>query len=104
MSKLRQVLFRLRSVFRRRELETEMSEEIRTHLEMQIEANIAAGMAPDEARCAANRDFGGVDQIKERYRDEQRLQWLEDGWRDLRQSSRGLLRERGFTVTALAIF
>src|SRR5271165_38787 len=99
MSWFRQVFFRLRSVFRRRELETEMSEEIRSHLEMQTEENLSAGMSPDEARFAAQRGFGGVDQVKERYRDEQRLRWLEDGWRDLRQSSRGLLRERGFTVT-----
>ena len=104
MSKIRQALFRLRSVFRRKAFEIEMSEEIRTHLEMQTDANIAAGMTPDEALYAAQRDFGGVDQVKERYRDERRPRWLEDSFRDLRHSVRALLRERAFSATVLAIF
>ncbi len=61
-------------------------------------------MEPEEARHAAMMDFGGVDQVMERYRDERRLRWLEDAWRDLRHSARGLLRERAFTGTVLAIF
>jgi len=81
-----------------------MSEEIRQHLEMQTEANCAAGMSPDEASQAAQREFGGVEQVKENYRDEFRLKLLEDCWRDLRHSVRGLWRERSFTVTVLVIF
>jgi predicted permease len=104
MSRIRQALFRLQSVFRRKAFEAEMSEEIRTHLEMQTEANIAAGMTPNEAHYAARRDFGGVDQIKERYRDERHPRWLEDCFRDLRHSVRVLLRERAFTATVLTIF
>jgi hypothetical protein len=102
--KLRQFMFRVRSMFQKRKLESEMSDEIRLHLEMQAEANRAAGMSPDEALQTAQREFGGVEQVKENYRDEFRLNFLEDCWRDLRHSVRGLGRERSFTVTVLIIF
>jgi predicted permease len=96
-------MFRLRSLFQREKLESEMSEQIRLHLEMHAEANRAAGMSPDEARDAARREFGGVEQVKEYYRDEFRLNSLEDCWRDVRHSVRGLWREKSFTVTVLLI-
>jgi predicted permease len=76
---------------------------MRAHLEMATEANLAAGMSPEKARCAARREFGGVDQIKESYRDERGLRWLEDILRDLRFSARSLFRDMGFTTTALLI-
>jgi predicted permease len=104
MNRFREIFFRLQPFFRRRQIEAELSEEIRLHLEMQTEANLAAGMSPEEARYAAQREFGGVDQVKERYRDERGLRWLEEGLRDLRQSSRSLLRDKGFTITVLLIF
>jgi predicted permease len=104
MTPLRQILFRLQPFFRRRTIEAELAEELRVHLEMATDANIAAGMSPDEARCAARREFGGIDQVKECYRDERGLPWIEDAWRDLRHSLRGLRRDRAFTITVLAIF
>ena len=69
MNPLRFITRSLRAVFRRRKTETEMAEEIRLHLELQTEQNLAAGMDPDEACYAALRKFGGVEQIKERCRD-----------------------------------
>ena len=83
MNLLRQILFRLQPFFRRRKIEAELSEEMRVHLEMATEANIAAGMAPEEARCAAWREFGGVDQAKESWRDERGIPWIENFLRDL---------------------
>ena len=106
MNRLRQILFRLQPFFRRKKIEAQLSEEIRTHLEMLTEANLAAGMSPDEARSAARREFGGMDQVKEAWRDERGLRWLEDGARDLRYAGRMLRRNRGFTaaaVTSLAL-
>ena len=69
MNPLRQIFFRLQLFFRRRKIEAELSEELRVHLEMAAEANIAAGRSAEKARYAAQRQFGGVDQIKETYRD-----------------------------------
>src|ERR1039457_6138376 len=59
-------------------------------------------MTADEARYAALRAFGGVDQIKERCRDVRSGRWLEALIQDLRYGFRGLCRSRGFTFTALA--
>jgi predicted permease len=103
MSPIRPILFRLQSFFRRRKIEAELSEEMRAHLEMATEANLAAGMPPEEARCAARREFGGVDQVKEAYRDERGIPWIEDILRDLRFSACSLLRDKGFATTALLI-
>jgi hypothetical protein len=64
------LLRKLRALFRKEKLDSEMSEELRLHLELQTRENIACGMLPDEARYAAQRSFGGVEQIKERARDE----------------------------------
>ena len=55
---------RFLTLFRRRRLEASMAEEMRAHLEVLIQSNLAAGMAPDEARYAAQRRFGGVAQIQ----------------------------------------
>ena len=57
---------RLRSLFRRGKVEQELSEEVRFHLDRLIEQNVARGMAPQEARYAALRELGGIDQIKKR--------------------------------------
>ena len=84
MIRLRELLFRLQPFFRRRKIEDGLSEEIQSHLEMAIEANIAAGMSPKEARYAALREFGGVEQIKERYRDERGIRWIEETLGDIR--------------------
>jgi hypothetical protein len=103
MNTRRQILFRLQLFFRRRTIEAELTEELRIHLEMSTAANIAAGMSPEQARYAAHREFGGVDQAKEAWRDERGLPWLEDILRDVRHSARSLLRDKGFTATVLLI-
>jgi tRNA(Ile)-lysidine synthase TilS/MesJ len=58
---------RFRSLFRRNRVEQNLADELRDHVE-QIEANLARGMTRDEARDAALRTFGGVDQRKEECR------------------------------------
>jgi putative ABC transport system permease protein len=65
---------------------------------MMTEANEAAGMPPTEARSAALRQFGGVEQMKERYRDERGFRWLEDFFRDLGYAARALRKTPGLTT------
>jgi putative ABC transport system permease protein len=95
------LLRRLRALFRKDTLDREMSEEMRHHLELQVEENIAAGMNPDEARYQAQRQFGGVEQIKERSRDIRGWVWLEQLFQDLRYATRFLGKNRAFTATAV---
>jgi predicted permease len=102
MKKLRRFVFRLGGLLQRRRIEAEMTEEIRLHLEMQTEAHIAAGMKQDEAREAAQRDFGGIEQIKERYRDERLLVFLDQVAKEARGTLRSLWRTPKFTVPILS--
>jgi len=78
-----------------------MTEEMRLHIELQTERYIAAGMDHDEARYAARRMFGGVEQIKERCRDQRGWIWLEQFAQDFRFALRGLAKSRGFTAVAV---
>jgi len=95
------VPLRLRSLFRRGQVEAELDEELRYHLERQIEVNTAAGMSVEEARYAALRAMHGLDQRKEECRDMRRVRFIEDLWQDFRFSVRSLLKRPGFTAIIL---
>src|SRR5688572_15318322 len=95
------LLRKLRAVFRKEKLDAEMTEEMRGHLELQTRANIARGMSPDEARYAARRSFGGVEQIKERVRDQRSWVWLEQMGQDFGYAVRALRKNRAFSLAAL---
>ncbi|HWA85345.1 MAG TPA: ABC transporter permease [Opitutus sp.] len=92
---------KLRSLFRRRKLEAEMAEEMRVHLEMLEERKRAEGMSAEEARFAARREFGGVEQIKERCRDVRHFIWLEHFVQDMGYALRTLRRNPMFAAVAI---
>jgi macrolide transport system ATP-binding/permease protein len=95
------VRLRLRSVFRRAEVEGDLDEELRYHLERVIDENIAAGMSREEARFTALRSMGGLEQRKEECRDMRGLNPLDHIINDVRFAIRQLRKTPEFTATAI---
>jgi len=101
MTSLRIFLSRLRGLFRKQKLEQDLNDEIQSHIEMQIADHVRQGMKPEEARYLALRKFGGVEQVKENYRDGRSLAPVETFLRDLNYGFRMLRRSPGVTVVAI---
>src|SRR5579862_5435590 len=100
------VPLRLRSIFRGRQVERELAEELRLHLEYKIDEGIANGLSPHDARLAALRAMDGLDQRKEEMRDARRIHWLTDFVDDTRYAIRSLRRTFGlsaFVIVTLAL-
>src|SRR5256714_9269177 len=97
----RTFLHRVAALFRRRRLEKDLDDELRSHLEMAIELNVRKGMSPADARREALRSFGGLEQTKEIYRDQRGLPMIETTLQDLRFGLRMLRRSPGFSILAI---
>jgi hypothetical protein len=97
---MRSRFFRLMSLFRRRQ-EQDLDEEVRAHLELLTADYVRRGLTPEQARNAARRDFGGVEQVKEAYRDVRSSRLFEHLRRDLGYAGRALRRSPGFTVAVV---
>ena len=95
------LLLRLRAVFFGRDVERELDEELRYHLERQIEGYTAAGMDSENARLAARRSLRDIEQRKEECRDVRRVGWLQDLAADLRYAVRSWRHVPAFAATAV---
>jgi predicted permease len=103
MDSIRQGWQRVGSFFRKESLDGELNAEVATHIAMATEENVKRGLSAEEARRQALIRFGGVEQAKERQREERGLPWLDILLQDLRYTMRTLRRDRGFAVIAVLI-
>src|SRR5882762_5006008 len=94
---------RFRALFQKKKLDARMDDEMCSHIDMQIQENIEAGMKPEEARYAALRQFGWVESIKETCRERRGVNWIEHLVQDVRYGLRMLRRNPGSTVMAVLI-
>src|SRR5262245_41126645 len=101
MRPLRAWLLRVASVVRPARRDRDFSDELASHLQLHIDDNLRAGMAPDEARRDAILKLGGLVQTQERYRDRARLPVLDAAVQDLGYAIRTLRKNPGFSLTAI---
>jgi predicted permease len=92
---------RLKALFKRRQLDNDLRDELAFHLAKREEEHRARGMSADEARFAARRGFGGPTQLKEASREMWTFAAVEEFFSDLRYSARVLSKNPGFSATAI---
>lgn len=95
------VWLRFRSLFQRQRVDHELSSELQFHLQQQIDEYVAQGMEPKEARFAALRSLGGLEQIKEQCRKTREVSVIENIAQDLRYGARALARTPAFTFVVV---
>src|SRR6478672_11238801 len=103
MRQIRAAVIRFIGLFDTARRERELSDELESHLQLQIDENRRAGMAPDDARREALVRFGGAESVKEAYRDRRGIPLIETALQDARYAMRTLRRTRGATVLGILV-
>jgi predicted permease len=101
MDWLRTFLSRCVALFHRKQLDRELDEELLSHIEFAVEENLRNGLSEEEARSVALRQFGGITQVKEAYRMQRELSFMDAIVQDLRFAARQMKRAPGFVVVAI---
>src|ERR1035437_1508038 len=97
---MRRFFARLTNLLRVRGAERELAREIESHLTMLQDEFERRGLPPQDAKLAARRAYGGVEQAKELHREARSFVWIEQRFQDVSYGARSLLRTPGFTAVA----
>jgi putative ABC transport system permease protein len=103
MGWVRMLLSRLGGLFRKERRDGDLEAEMHSHLDSLTEENLRRGMNPEEARQAARREFGGMEQTKELYRDQRGVPFLETLWQDIRYGVRMLIKAPTLSIVVVVI-
>jgi predicted permease len=98
---MRRFFAKAASLFRSGSAERELAREIESHLALLQEGFEHRGLSPEEAKLAARRAYGGVEQAKELHREARSFVWIEQWFKDMRYGGRNLLRTPVFTLVAV---
>src|SRR5688572_10473760 len=101
MNWFRKLRLRWRALTQKERLDARMDEELRSHIEMQTQENIEAGMPPEEARRTALRALGRIESVKDNCRDQRGVTWLEELLQDLSFGLRMLGKSPAFSAVAI---
>lgn len=97
------LLSRLLDIVFRGRRDRRLADEVQSHLDFLTDEFAAKGMAPEVARLAALKSFGGVDQMKTLYREQRGLPFIDSISQDVRYAARGLRRTPNFTIVSVVI-
>jgi predicted permease len=100
---MREWIWRLRAMLRRDRLTAETTEELRFHVDQEIQAGLRRGLTPEEARRRARQRVGLVSEGVESAREEFGFRWMDGAVMDLRHAFRALTRNRGFGIVAVLV-
>src|SRR5438309_10401467 len=101
MRRFREWMVRFGGLFNKQRKDRELDVEIESHLQFHIEDNLRLGMTREEARRQAMIKSGGVESMKEAYRDQRGLPWMETLWQDISYVARQLHKDSGFPSVAV---